>query len=131
MARSRVSAVARLAALVALALAPGCGASGTPSATSSSEEATVKGTVKVLGKPATDGKLTFDPSNVNRPNAPVRTVTIGKDGTYEVKTLVGPNSVSVNLPRTGKPVRGMSPELGIDVKSGGTTFDIELPVTGD
>jgi hypothetical protein len=117
--------------LAAASLALGCGGGGAPSVTSSTEEATVKGTITVLGKPATQGKVTFDPSNINRPNASVRTVEVGKDGTYEVKTLVGPNSVSVNVPKPAKPAPGMSPELSVDVPAGGTTFDVALPVKGD
>ncbi|MEJ7638902.1 MAG: hypothetical protein WKF75_13260 [Singulisphaera sp.] len=127
MRRARARSVVLLGAAC---LVTGCG-EGKPSATSSTREATVQGTVTVLGKPATKGQVTFDPRNINRPQAVIRTAEIGKDGAYRVTTLVGPNTISINVPRPPRPMPGMSPELGLDVKPGENTRDIALPVTGD
>jgi hypothetical protein len=83
---------------VALALwmvGGGCGNPFGPAFSSSMEEATVKGIVRVRGKPVTNGQITFRPANVNRRNAPTQNAPIGKDGSYTVKTLVGENSVIV------------------------------------
>lgn len=108
-----------------LVMGGGCG-DGRPPVESSTEEATVKGTVTVLGKPATGGNLTFDPSNVKRQDVPIRTTEIREDGTYQITTLVGMNSVSVNVPRGPKNPQ-MSGELGYDVQSGENMLDIPLP----
>lgn len=117
--------------LIALGLAGGLacggGCSGAPGADSRTEEATVRGTITVLGNPATKGQLVFDPTNVSRPDAGVRTAQIGPDGTYKVTTLVGPNSVSVSVPKPPRPMAGMTPELGLDVRPGENTLDIKLP----
>ena len=103
----------------------GCG--GSPSATSSTAEAKVTGTVKVNGKNMTSGKVTLDPSNYARENAGPRTGDIKSDGTYEVTTLVGKNSVRVSGPEiTKKPELAYANET-IDVPSGGMTHDIVLP----
>src|SRR4051812_32749464 len=96
--RTRVALLLSVAALAG----SGCGGTGTPSVSSSSEEATVKGTVAVRGKPATKGEITFDPTNINRRKAPVAKATIEKDGSYTLKTLVGENSVSVTNPQIVK-----------------------------
>jgi hypothetical protein len=74
----------------------GCGGSeSSPQAVSgSSQEAIVKGTVTVKGKPATGGEVTFDPANIERPTAKARTAPIGADGTFTVTTLIGQNTVS-------------------------------------
>ena len=108
----------------------GC-SEGRPSATSTTQEATVKGRVTVLGKPATKGRVTFDPRNINRPDARIQTAEIGDDGAYRVTTLVGPNTITVNVPRPPRPMPGMSPEIGLDVQPGENTRDIALPVTDD
>ncbi len=112
----------------AACLAIGGGCNGMkPAADSSTAEATVKGTVTVLGKPATKGQVIFDPTNINRPDARIRTAEIGADGTYQVTTLVGPNSITVSVPRPPRPMEGMSAEFGLDVKPGENTRDISLP----
>ena len=110
-----------------LAIVGGCG--GGPGAESSTEEATISGTVTVLGKPATKGQVIFDPSNINRPQAPIRTAEIGADGAYRATTLVGSNAVTVVVPRPPRPTEGMSPEFGLDVQPGENTLDISLPMT--
>ena len=96
----------RIGALIALACLPawGCG-DGAPPVESSEAEATVAGTVKVRGKPATKGTVTFDPSNIRRKNATARSAPIGKDGAYSITTLVGQNVVSVTTPETERDVK--------------------------
>jgi hypothetical protein len=103
----------------------GCG--GKPSVDTSSSEAKVTGTVKVKGKPMTSGTVTLDPSNYVREKANPRTGDIKSDGTYEVTTLVGKNTVRVTGPEiTKNPGLGYANET-IDVPSGGMTHDIILP----
>ena len=126
--RLRIGGLVAMTCLTLIVVGGGCGG-GAPSVTSSSEEATVHGTVKIKGKPASTGKVTFDPSNVSRRTAPVATGDIKKDSTYSVRTLVGANSVSVTTPETQK-----DPKLGYnttsyDVKSGDNTYNIEILAT--
>jgi hypothetical protein len=94
---------------------------GTPSVSGSTEEATVKGSVTIKGKPATGGQILFDPSNINRRDARPRTAAIGKDGSYTVTTLVGENLVSVE----GKGVPTNS--TLVIVKSGGDDVPVHVP----
>ncbi len=114
-------------ALAPLVLASwGCG-SGAPSVETSNSEAKVTGTIKVHGKPMHGGEITFDPANYQRTDATPRIAKVGLDGTYEISTLVGQNSISVTGPAIDK-----EPELGyaaqtFDVQSGANTFDVELP----
>lgn len=75
-----------------LLLAAGC--SSEPTLDTAKTEAVVKGVVKLNGKPATEGEIIFDPANYQR-NVPKVTAPIGKDGTYEIKTLVGDNMVTL------------------------------------
>ena len=113
------------AASAALLIQAGCGEK--PSVDSTVAEGKVTGSVKIKGKPMTAGTITLDPSNYVRSNQTVRTGVIKADGTFEVTTLIGQNTVRVAGPATVK-----SPELGyynqtIDVKSAGTTLEIDLP----
>ena len=71
------------------------GCDGKPSVETSTTEAKVKGTVTIKGKVATKGKVVFDPSNYKRKNESVRQADISADGTYEITTLIGPNTVKV------------------------------------
>jgi hypothetical protein len=104
----------------------GCG-DGKPSVSSSTEEATVKGTVSIKGKPAKKGEVVFDPSNYRRKDEPVRKTPINPDGTYEIKTLVGENTVRVGGDEAAK--AGASyVSLPLDVKSGQVNeFNIKIP----
>jgi len=121
---ARFWSVASLAVL-ALVIA-GCG-EGKPSVTSSTQEGTVTGTVRIHGKPMKGGEITFDPSNYQRPDAKLRTGKIGDDGTYSVSTLVGHNAVKVLGPAiTKEPSLGYAGQT-IEVTSGSNTLDIELP----
>jgi hypothetical protein len=109
----------------AILVGGGCGG-GTPSVSSSTEEAAVKGTVTVKGKPATTGVVVFDPSNINRKGETSRTAEIGADGSFAITTLVGENMVSVRGPFVGKAGLATSRKM-FDVKSGENTFAVELP----
>lgn len=117
--------VAALLATSLLTVWGGCGG-GPPSVTSSTEEATVKGTVTVKGQPAKAGEVIFDPSNYARKMEPTRTATI-QNGKYEIKTLVGPNKIRLG----GAAVKGAPSaqvkSWDLDVKSGENTFDIDVP----
>ena len=105
----------------------GCGGDPKPPVESSLAEAKVHGTVKAFGKPLTDGEIVFNPANISRKDVPVRTAAINKDGTYEVTTLVGKNSVRVAGPPLEKEPQLGYAALTCDVKSGDNSFDIELP----
>jgi hypothetical protein len=104
----------------------GCG-DGKPPVTSSTEEATVKGTVTIKGKRAKKGEVLFDPSNYRRADATARSAPISSDGTYEIKTLVGENTVRVGGPEAAD-AGGLYLTIPIDVKAGEiNTLNIELP----
>jgi hypothetical protein len=113
---------------VVLLAAWGCGGSSSaPSVSSSTEEATVRGTVSFKGAPPTGGEVTFDPGNINRKGEMPRTAKVEKDGTYTIKTLVGENSVSVHSPAIDKDPSLSSNSRIVDVKSGENNVPIELP----
>ena len=65
------------------------------------------GTVTIRGKPMKGGEITFDPANYQRKDAAKRTGKINDDGTYEVTTLVGHNTVLLSGPAITK-----EPNLG-------------------
>jgi hypothetical protein len=114
-----------LAAALVVALW-GCG-EDKPATESSTAEAKVTGKVMIRGKPMTSGELIFNPANYLRQNATARKAKINPDGTFEVTTLVGQNSVMISGPAITK-----EPQLGygaqtIDVKEGDNTLNIELP----
>ena len=114
------------AAATALSVAA-WGCSDKPSVDTTTAEAKVTGTVKVNGKPMTSGTVTLDPSNYARKDAEPRVGQIKSDGSYEVTTLVGKNTVRVAGPEiTKNPGLGYANET-IDVPSGGMTHDIVLP----
>jgi len=111
--------------VVALVVA-GCG-EDKPSVASSTQEAKVTGTVTIRGKPMKGGEIIFDPSNYQRKDAAKRTGKINGDGTYEVTTLVGHNSVTLQGPAiTKEPNLGYAAQT-IEVTSGSNTLNIELP----
>ena len=117
--------VTGLTAVLVVIACWGCGG-GAPSVSSSSEEAEVKGTVRIKGKPATGGQVLFDPSNINRKSAPIATAAIGKDGSYELKTLVGDNAVRVNAPEVARDPNLMGNIQPVNVKSGENTIPIDV-----
>lgn len=86
------------------------------------------GRVTSPGKPVSKGQIIFDPANVNRPGEPARTAEIRKDGSYEVKTLIGANRVTVSIP--ARPRKPGAPPYGqqiCEVRAGSNAFDITLP----
>ena len=123
--RSRKIRIFSILAVSALC-AGGCGG-GVPSAPSTKEEATVKGTVTLHGKPVTEGEVLFDPSNINRRDAPTVKSKIEKDGSYTVKTLVGENNIMISGAAIAKDPTVTMPKKFVDVKSGENNFPIELP----
>ena len=106
----------------------GCdGGGGAHSVSASTEEATVKGTVTVDGKPISEGDVTFDATNINRKNGGGRTAKIGADGSYSLKTFVGSNSVTVHGTKVDGDPRLRMNGKQVDVKDGENTIAIELP----
>jgi hypothetical protein len=106
----------------------GCdGPRGTPAASSSMTLAKVKGRVTLRGKPLTKAEIQFNPANVNRKSAPTATAKIGNDGSYEITTLVGANTVTLGGRGIGKNVRLQYLAKTLDVKEGENTFNIPLP----
>lgn len=115
--------------LAAALLATGGGCGDSPATSNSSTEATVTGTVTVKGKTATKGRITFDPSNIERKMEPARTTEIAKDGTYTIKTLVGENAVRVSTPEIDKDRQSGTQQQTFDVKPGENKFDVTVPPT--
>ena len=114
----------KTACLLALGLAAGCGTSK-PDVETSSEEATVSGTVYLGGEPAESGEIVFDASNYKRRDVfPVR-ARIGEDGTYSIKTLVGENLVGITE-LNGISKDFLYPPPSFDVQSGSNTHDIRI-----
>jgi hypothetical protein len=120
---SRIGLAALLTAL--------SGCSAAPDRESSTEEATVTGTVKVRGKLLDGGELNFNAVNPNR-RVEARKAAIGKDGTYKAKAYIGLNTVTVfpRKPRNkqeGKDFFGVNyEEKSVIVKSGDNTADLEF-----
>jgi hypothetical protein len=128
MMKHRVS-IAWMAAVVLVATS-GCGSNPAASGlTSSMEEATLKGMVRVNGKAVNNGTVSFRTAHINRPNSPTKNVDIGKDGTYSVTTVVGENYVEVTCKElnTKQTKKFLGSEQLIMVKSGENDVDIELP----
>src|SRR3954471_16268723 len=120
------SAKLGIASLVAGLVVVACwGCGGAPSVSSSSEEADVKGTVTIKGKPATGGEITFDPSNINRRDVKLNVTKIGSDGTYALKTLVGENAVRVSGPQVDKDPSLATNQVNVVVKSGENTIPVD------
>ncbi len=113
-----------IAAGIGLALAAGLGGCGTPSGDTSTAEATVKGVVKLNGKPATEGEISFDPSNYQR-QVPAKTAPIGKDGSYTITTMVGPNTIKLTGPIVKKFGILAYRQKNLTVEKGDNTFDFE------
>ena len=78
----------------------GCSSSG-GSADGTKELATVKGSVKVKGKPMSGGTLHFNAINPNRTVA-AHDAEIKPDGTFTVQAVVGQNIVTVSPPRKSR-----------------------------
>ena len=118
---------AGLTVAVALVAAWGCGGGGAPSVSSSTEEVKLTGTVKVNGKPATGGQVKFNPANINRKDAAVRTGEVKPDGAFEVTTLAGENTVTVSGPEVAADPKLAINQKVVDVKAGSGPVNIDLP----
>jgi hypothetical protein len=117
----------RFAAIVpSIALVVGWGCDSRPSVSSSTTEATVKGTVTIKGKPPKKGEIVFDPANYQRKDVAARTAKIKEDGTYTITTLVGGNSVRVAGPEAER-AGSTYTSIDFDVQPGENTLDISLP----
>src|SRR5271157_6029419 len=88
---TRPALVLACSLVFALPLA-GCG-DGKPSIDTSLTEATVTGVVSVKGKPASGGKILYNPSNSGR-IIPTKEAPIGTDGSYTIKTNTGLNLIT-------------------------------------
>jgi hypothetical protein len=113
-------------AVASLIASSGCG-DGKPSVeTSSTGEAKVIGTVKVHGLAMSGGKIMFDPSNHKGKDATLRSAEVRNDGSFEITTLAGPNTVKISGPAVKK-----EPALGIaktvDIKPGENRIEISYP----
>lgn len=120
----------RLVGLLLAATSACCGcdaSSGAPAASSSTTQARVNGRATLKGKPLARAEIRFNPANVNRKTAPIATATIASDGSYEVTTLVGDNSVTLGGPSLRKNPQLQYTAKTINVKEGDNTFDLVLP----
>lgn len=120
-ARRRIFGIATTAALVV-----GGGCNNKPAVSTSTDEATVKGTVTIRGKKATQGQVTFDPANYQRKDVAPRSAPIGSDGTYSITTLTGQNSVQVSGPEASRAGADYA-SITYDVQPGENTYDIVYP----
>jgi hypothetical protein len=127
----RQSISAGLTAAALLLACGGCGSPGVPSVSSSRVETTIKGVVHVRGKPVDNGTVTFNAANVRRPDVGLRQVSINKDGTYTVKTLVGENYVQVSCKELNRSQNRMfgENEFMFMAEHGENTFDIDIAPT--
>jgi hypothetical protein len=90
-------------------------------------EATVRGKVTQNGKPMPRAEIRFSPANINRKTASTVIARTSADGTYEVSTLVGENTVSLGGRAPRKNARLQYTARTLDVKEGENTFDLNLP----
>ena len=123
----RLSLTPYLIASAFLSLAS-CGDPDMPRVSGSLEEATVKGTVTLRGKPVTNGEISFRASNINRPNVPAKNAAIGKDGTYTIQAFIGENMVEVSCKElaTRKNMELQENIRPVKLKSGEQTLDVEI-----
>jgi hypothetical protein len=127
--RRSMSFAGRVGLATLLTALAGCSAA--PDRESSTEEATVTGTVKLHGKLLDGGELNFNAVNPNR-KVEMRKATIGKDGTYLTKAYIGLNTVTL-APRKARNKKESKEVFGADadeksitVKSGENTADLDF-----
>ncbi len=106
----------------------GLGCDGGPPVETSKTEATVHGKVVIRGKPAKGGRIWFDPANYRRKDVAARDAEVSADGSYEITTLIGENSVRYEGPATRKDRELDGTVQGFDVKDGDNQFDVILPL---
>jgi hypothetical protein len=122
-ARRRAAGSLTVTLVTLLTIAWGCD-DGKPPVSTSTTEAKVKGKVTINGKAPTKGQVTFNPSNYLRKTEMPRSGPIGKDGGYEVTTLVGENTVT--LEGTGQDKALGYLLMRYDVQEGENTYDIDV-----
>ena len=113
----------------ALFLVCGCDFSGAPAVPTSTEEADVKGTVKVRGKLVNNGTIVFHTANIKRATKDVL-ATINKDGTFTAKTVVGQCTVLIDckeLGRTQNLQLQEAAEQTVTIEPGTNELNIKIP----
>lgn len=112
-----------------LFLACGCDFSGAPAVPTSTEEAEVKGIVKVRGKPVNNGTIVFHSANIKRATKDVL-AKINKDGTFTAKTVVGQCTVIVDCKELGskKNLELLeAAEQAVTIEPGTNELNINIP----
>ena len=104
----------------------GCG-DGAPSVSGSLSEGTVTGLVTLQGKPVSTGQVKFNPANSSRKDAAQRSASIGPDGRYTLKTLIGDNTAVPVIPNIGRKGDLRRAQKSITVASGDNSLDIDIP----
>ena len=116
-----------LALAVLLSLAFG-GCDGPPRASSSTEQAKVKGKLTLQGKPLAKVEVRFNAANINRKSAPMATAVAGDDGSYELTTLVGANMISLGGAALSKQSKKLAYfNKSVDLTAGENTVDLPIP----
>jgi hypothetical protein len=106
----------------------GCseGGGSVPAVSSSNDPAKVSGKVTVNGKAVDNAEVIFSPMNVNRKSAVPVSAKTGADGTFNLTTLVGDNTVTIHSPAIDK-----DPKLNMNGKQvvvkDGDVIPIDLP----
>ncbi|WP_165066630.1 hypothetical protein [Paludisphaera rhizosphaerae] len=114
-----------VAAAALLGIVAGCD-DGTPPVESGNEEVSVTGIVKLKGQPLEDGEIIFDGSNIKRKEGALKTARV-KAGGYEIKALVGGNSVSVHSKAIDKDTGLAANSKFVELKAGESNkVDIDL-----
>jgi hypothetical protein len=115
-------------ALAALFAFGGCdGSSGAPPASTSTEQAKAKGKVTYKGKPLANVEVKFNPANVNRRSAATVTAATGDDGSYELTSLVGENTVSLGGAAVSKNAALNYFTKPVELKAGENSVDLDIP----
>lgn len=115
--------------ILAVALLGGCD-DGSVSVSGSLQEAQVRGTVVIRGKPAREGFVVFDPANVRRRDVSARRGKIEEDGTYSLTTLIGENRINLEGAEISRAGLEIASRRTVDVGAGENTIPIEVPVPG-
>jgi hypothetical protein len=112
-----------------LFLGCGCDFSGAPAVPASTEEAEVKGTVKVRGKLVNNGTIVFHSANIKRATKDVL-AKINKDGTFTAQTVVGQCTVLVDCNELGSKknlqLQGAAEQV-VTIEPGTNEIDINIP----
>jgi len=110
----------------ALLISPGCGGAQAPPVSSSTDQAQVKGKVTLNGKAVDKAQVKFNPANVNRKTAQTVVAETKEDGSYEITTLVGENTVTVGGRALAKKPQSQYFAKSFDVQAGSNSLDIDL-----